>query len=214
MKQGAHASKVEKSDWRSGRKGGVSGNVDIDAAADDRACAFTDVEVKDAEANGSSAGAAPVNGAAAPAASAANGTAPATKAERANDAVNGAAGTAECQWSKPQELALIKAIKAVGKDVADRCAWPRDSPMCIRPQLRPSLIFACMLVTLHMATSSHCRCHNRPRLECRTRHATISAQACCRWDRIAEQVDGKSAVECKKQFQALKARARPAAGAS
>ena len=160
VKQGAHASKVEKSDWRSGRKGGVTANVDIDAAADDRACAFTDVEVKDAEANSSSAGVAPANGAVAHAASAADGKAPAAKAEPANGAANGAAGTAEREWSKPQELALIKAMKAIGKDVSDRCARPRNPPMCICARLRWCLICACMLVSLHMATSSHCRCHN------------------------------------------------------
>lgn len=107
IRQGAHASKFQQ-DWRAGRKGGVDASVEISARPDDRADAFTDVKVKSG---------AP---AAAPAAATNGSAAPAT-----NGATNGskpAAAEGEAAWTKDQEIALIKALKAVAKDAADRCA--------------------------------------------------------------------------------------------
>ncbi|PRW60561.1 dnaJ-like protein subfamily C member 2-like [Chlorella sorokiniana] len=90
------------------------GNLANTAAADSRAMAFTDVQVNlKGEAavllEPGAAAAAPAAGAAAPAAPAAAGAAPAT-------VVSAASG----EWSEEQELALVKALKQVGKDAEDR----------------------------------------------------------------------------------------------
>lgn len=110
IRQGAHASKFQQ-DWRAGRKGGVDASVEISARPDDRADAFTDVKVQSGAAT---------NG----------GTAPATNGAK-NGAANGskpAAAEAEATWTKEQEIALIKALKAVAKDAADRYALTRTVP--------------------------------------------------------------------------------------
>ena len=109
IRQGAHASKFQQ-DWRAGRKGGVDAKVDISARPDDRASAFTDVQapapaVAPAKSNGD---ASPTNGVAG---AAQNGGAKAAAAVAEGDAA----------WTKDQELALIKALKAVAKDAEDRC---------------------------------------------------------------------------------------------
>jgi hypothetical protein len=105
VQQGAHASKAQQADWRVGRKGGVGANVAVGADADDRGSAFTDVKVRTGE-----EGAAATSG---------GGEEPGTANASTNSAGDG-------QWTKELELALIKAMKAFGKDVPDRCetAWP------------------------------------------------------------------------------------------
>jgi hypothetical protein len=108
VKQGAHASKFQQADWRAGRKGGATANVDIDALPDDRASAFTDVQVAQPDAQ-------PAAAKAAPAAAAAD-----TATTNGHAKVNGSAASEA--WSKDQEVALVRAIKAIGKDVPDRCA--------------------------------------------------------------------------------------------
>ncbi|KAI7843108.1 hypothetical protein COHA_003279 [Chlorella ohadii] len=92
------------------------GNLANTAAADSRAMAFTDVQVNlkgDAavllEPGLAAAAAAPAGGAAAAPAAAAAAPAPAT-------VVSAASG----EWSEEQELALVKALKQVGKDAEDR----------------------------------------------------------------------------------------------
>lgn len=136
IRQGAHASKFQQ-DWRAGRKGGVDAKVEISARPDDRAEAFTDVKAPGgagaaaesaAPSTGGAAakGAAPTNGAAAPAA---KGAAPANgAATNGAAATNGKAAEAETPWTKDQELALIKALKTVAKDAADRYVWAPAHP--------------------------------------------------------------------------------------
>eukprot|EP00892_Ulva_mutabilis_P012565 jgi/Ulvmu1/9681/UM055_0019.1 len=129
IRQGAHASKFQQ-DWRAGRKGGVDAKVDIAARPDDRATAFTDVKAPSAAAatggKGSSAegGGAPNNG---------NAEGGAKNGAAKNGSSNGSKGAdaeaadAEAAWTKDQELALIKALKAVAKDANDR--WGKISEM-------------------------------------------------------------------------------------
>lgn len=140
VKQGAHASKVQQADWRAGRKGGVNADVGIGADADDRRSAFTDVQVK-------------TSGDAAPPATAANGKAEnngasknGVEAAAAGEKTNGKAAPAPApaapaqggeEWSKAQELALIKALKAIGKDVPDRCGLTAPCALALsRPHAR------------------------------------------------------------------------------
>jgi hypothetical protein len=102
-------------DWRAGRKGGIGANVAIGAEADDRGSAFTDVSVKMADEETPSTS---QNGkAAGEAADGARGGV--AKATVGDSGAGSGAGSGE--WTKELELALIKAMKAFGKDVPDRC---------------------------------------------------------------------------------------------
>ena len=143
IKQGAHASKFQQNDWRAGRKGGVGADVSIAANPDARNSAFTDVRVASSADNASTAAppaaadtaaaistadAAPA-GRVAPVATNGNssGNNNKTNAGKAAVAESAVAAAKENKveninaWSKEQEMALIKALKAVSKDVSDRC---------------------------------------------------------------------------------------------
>ena len=141
IKQGAHCSKFQQSDWRAGRKGGVGAEVGISANPDARDSAFTDVRAPASADSSTTATAAP-HAATDTAASAGVKTSPgkaapvATKGNSTNSATNGSKAGVESlaaaakenkvenssAWSKEQEMALLKALKTVSKDVTDRCA--------------------------------------------------------------------------------------------
>lgn len=125
IKQGAHASKFQQNDWRAGRKGGVGADVGISANPDAREQAFTDVRVAGSDAPTEPAAAADAaEGTKAPpeangkiaGTGAKGGAAPAgADSAKENQVANSAA------WTKEQEMALLKALKAISKDVSDRC---------------------------------------------------------------------------------------------
>ena len=149
-------------------------------------------------------------GMAAPAAAAGAGGPPAAGAGAAPATVVSAASG---EWSEEQELALVKALKQVGKDAEDRwgqvgaalvVVWVGDADVVVDPCVpAPAAAMA------PSVPNSGCHSHSRRRwlaaaAACRPRLTTPRPPAGTAWPQVAALVPGKTKAQCFKRFKELK----------